>query len=236
MEEQALIIFQKIIGYYFRDEKLLLQALTHSSFSNEQRINSVGNYEREEFLGDAVLELITSAFLFEKYPDMPEGELTKFRASIVCEPTLALCARQMELDKFLRLGRGEENTGGRNRDSIISDVFEAVIGAIYLDGGMEAAKAHIERFVLNDIEDKKLFSDSKSTLQEVVQGQLKKDVSYKLVSETGPEHDKEFRVKAIIGGNALGEGTGRTKKAAEQKAAYAALLKLKEQGYVFKKH
>ena len=144
------------IGYRFQNIELLKQALTHSSFQNEQRINRMGDYERLEFLGDAVLELVSSEFLFSAYPKLPEGELTKMRASMVCEPALAFCARDLELGKYLRLGRGEEMTGGRERDSIISDVCEAIIGAIYLDGGMENARKHINRFILSDLEDKQL--------------------------------------------------------------------------------
>ena len=226
----------KLIGYEFKDKKLLKQALTHSSYANEQKINKSGDYERLEFLGDAVLEVVSSEFLFHKYPDLPEGKLTKLRASMVCEPSLAICARDLDLGSYILLGKGEESTGGRNRESITSDVMEAIIGAIFLDGGMEKAKAHIERFVLSDLEDKALFYDSKSTLQEVLQGELRKDFEYILNAERGPEHDKEFDVSVIVDGKVLGNGKGRTKKAAEQQAAYQALLKLREKGYVSKKY
>lgn len=155
---------------------------------------------------------------------------------MVCEPSLAFCAKDLELGKFILLGKGEENTGGRNRDSITSDVMEAVIGAIYLDGGMEAAKAFINRFVLSDLEDKQLFYDSKSNLQELIQGKLKKEYSYELLEVTGPEHDKVFRVSVRMEGKILGDGEGKTKKAAEQQAAYQALLFLRDRGYVFKKY
>ena len=227
---------EKRIGYQFHKISLLKQAVTHSSFMNEQKIRKAGDYERLEFLGDAVLELVSSEFLFKLHPEVPEGELTKMRASMVCEPSLAFCARDLELGCFLLLGKGEEATGGRERDSIISDSMEAVIGAIYLDGGMEPAKAYIERFILNDLEDKQLFYDSKSNLQEIVQGKLKKNVVYELLEESGPEHNKVFRVKVSMDEEELGEGTGRTKKAAEQQAAYQALLLLRDRGYVFKKY
>lgn len=224
------------IGYQFKNPSLLKQALTHSSFTNEQKINKAKNYERLEFLGDAVLELVSSEFLFKEHPDVPEGELTKMRASMVCEPSLAFCAKDLELGKFLRLGKGEESTGGRERDSITSDAMEAVIGAIFLDGGMKHAKAFIDRFILSDLEDKSLFYDSKTTLQELIQGKLKKEFHYELLDETGPEHDKTFVSEVYLEKESLGKGFGRTKKAAEQQAAYQALLRLREKGYVFKKY
>lgn len=236
------MIFQELdqleekIGYSFQNKDLLRQALTHSSFSNEQRIRRNGNYERLEFLGDAVLELVSSELLFHTYADLPEGELTRMRASLVCEPALAYCARDLELGKFLRLGRGEEHTGGRERDSIIADVVEAVIGAIFLDSGLEEAKAFIHRFVLNDMENKQFFYDSKSSLQELAQGTFKTDVSYTLLGEEGPDHNKTFTVEVILGDEALARGSGRTKKAAEQQAAYRALLLLRDRGYVLKKY
>ena len=216
------------IGYVFKDKNLLRRALTHSSYANEQKINKIGHYERLEFLGDAVLELISSDFFYHKNPDMPEGQLTKLRSSYVCEPALAFCARDIELDKYIRLGKGEERTGGRNRDSIISDVCEAVIGAMYLDGGLEVAHEFIHRFVLSDLENKKLFLDSKSILQEMVQAKNHSDIVYKLIGEEGPDHDKSFIVEAYINDEAYGQGKGKTKKAAEQKAAFETLKMLKE--------
>lgn len=225
-------LLEERIGYRFNDRALLKQAITHSSFTNEQKIRKNQNYERLEFLGDAVLELISSEFLFREHAGMPEGELTKLRASMVCEPSLAFCARDLELGKFILLGRGEENTGGRRRDSIVSDVMEAVIGAIYLDGGMDAARAFIDRFVLSDLEDKQLFYDSKSNLQELAQGKLKKELEYMLLEESGPEHDKLFRVSVRMESEILGTGEGRTKKAAEQQAAYRALLFLRDRGCI----
>lgn len=236
MEGYTLNALEEKIGYHFQDTSLLKQALTHSSYTNEQKINKAKHYERLEFLGDAVLELVSSEFLFHENPNMPEGDMTKMRASMVCEPSLAFCARDLELGQYMRLGKGEESTGGRKRDSITSDAMEAVIGAIYLDGGMEPAKAFINRFILSDLEDKVLFYDSKSNLQEVIQGNLKKDFRYELLEESGPEHDKTFVVEVIMDGECLGKGSGRTKKAAEQQAAYQALLLLREKGYVFKKY
>ena len=224
------------IDYHFKNSALLTQALTHSSFINEQKIRRTEDYERLEFLGDAVLELVSSEFLFHAHADLQEGELTKLRASMVCEPSLAFCARDLELGRFMRLGKGEELTGGRERESITSDAMEAVIGALYLDGGMEPAKKFIDRFILSDLEDKQLFYDSKSHLQELIQGTLKKEFHYELLEESGPEHDKVFAVEIMMEGKKLGRGLGRTKKAAEQQAAYEALLFLREQGYVFKKH
>lgn len=220
---------QEIIGYEFKQEGLLRQALTHSSYANEKHMKKLSDNERLEFLGDAVLELASSEFLYQNYPKLPEGDLTKLRASIVCEPTLALCTREMDLGKYLFLGKGENQTGGRNRKSILSDALEAVIGAIYLDGGFEPAKKFIQRFILTDIEHKKLFYDSKTILQEVVQGNYTEQLHYELLAEEGPDHDKSFLVEARIGEKVVGKGSGHTKKAAEQEAAYQALLLLKPQ-------
>ena len=218
---------QKKIGYQFQNESLLRQAITHSSFANEQKINKLSNYERLEFLGDAVLEMICSEFLYKENPEMPEGQLTRMRASMVCEPALAYCARDIDLGSYILLGKGEEATGGRRRDSITSDVMEAVIGAIFLDGGTEEAKKYIYRFVLSDLENKILFMDSKTLLQEEIQKNNTAQLRYELIGETGPDHDKEFHVKAYLDGKEIGTGVGRTKKAAEQQAAYEALMMLK---------
>lgn len=218
---------EALIGYEFRQEGLLRQALTHSSYANEKHMKKLSDNERLEFLGDAVLEIVSSEYLYRNYPKLPEGDLTKFRASIVCEPTLALCTREIDLGRFLNLGKGENQTGGRNRKSILSDALEAVIGAIYLDGGFEKAKEFIHRFILTDIEHKKLFYDSKTILQEVVQGSYEEPLHYELLAEEGPDHDKSFRVEARIGDKVIGAGCGHTKKAAEQEAAYQALLLLK---------
>ena len=219
-----------MIGYHFHDEKLLRQALTHSSFANEKHLKKHSDNERLEFLGDAVLEIISSEFLYKEYPDKPEGELTKLRASIVCEPTLALCTKDIALGEYLLLGKGEDQTGGRGRKSILSDALEAVIGAIYLDGGFANAKEFIHRFILKDLENKKLFFDSKTILQEVIQG-LGKEVDYEFIGEEGPEHNKQFVVAAVVDGLFNIKGTGHTKKSASQNAAYAALIELKNKGY-----
>ena len=214
---------EKKIGYAFENLDLLVNALTHSSYANEHHIAYRGNNERLEFLGDAVLEVTSSEFLFRTYPNLPEGELTKKRASLVCEPTLALCAREISLGNYLLLGKGEEATGGRRRDSVVSDAMEALIGAIYLDGGFANAKEFIHRFVLNNVEHMQLFYDSKTILQELIQGKHEQ-LSYELIDESGPDHDKQFTVAVLVDGERVSEGEGHTKKAAEQQAAYQALL------------
>ena len=216
------------IGYEFHNKQLFRQAMIHSSYANEHRLDKLECNERLEFLGDAVLEVVSSDFLYHHHKKSPEGELTKTRASIVCEPTLALCAGEIRLGEYLLLGKGEEATGGRNRNSIVSDAMEALIGAIYLDGGFANAKEFIHRFVLNDIEHKQLFYDSKTILQEMVQSMGEGTLSYELLKEEGPDHNKEFEVCARIGERIVGYGTGRTKKAAEALAAYRGILKLKE--------
>lgn len=218
---------QDKISYRFQNTDLLKQALTHSSFANEQKINKLKDYERLEFLGDAVLELVSSEFLFRENPQMPEGQLTKLRASMVCEPALAYCAKDIDLGSYILLGRGEEYTGGRYRSSITSDVMEAIIGAIFLDGGIENAKKHIYRFILSDLENKILFLDSKTILQEEIQKKKDAQLRYELIGESGPDHNKQFTVDAYLNDVLIGSGTGRTKKAAEQQAAYEALLKMK---------
>ena len=224
MTHPSLEVLEDKIGYRFRDRYLLECALTHTSFANEQKIHTYSDYERIEFLGDAVLEMLSSEFLFRMYPEKNEGELTKLRASLVCEPALAYCARDLSLGTFIRLGRGEESSGGREKDSIISDVMEALIGAMYLDSdGIEAPRQFILKFILSDLEDKQLFYDSKSILQERAQ-QKGEDVKYELLEESGPGHKKRFRVAVIVGGRRRGVGEGRSKKTAEQQAAYAALV------------
>ena len=222
--------FEQVIGYSFENKNLLKQALTHSSFSNERRYDKLENNERLEFLGDAVLELVSSEHLFNLDKNMQEGELTRLRASLVCEPTLAFCAREIGLGKYVLLGKGEAATGGRERDSILSDAMEAVIGGIFLDGGFTNAKEFILNYVLNDMNHKKLFFDSKTILQEIIQSESKEPLSYELISEEGPDHNKKFTVSANLSGNRLSVGVGRTKKAAEQAAAYQAIMKLKESG------
>ena len=227
--KQRLNELQNKIGYHFRDEELLISALMHSSYTNEKHLPKHKCNERLEFLGDAVLELISSEFLFFSNRKTPEGELTRMRASMVCEPSLAFCAREIGLGDYLLLGKGEEVTGGRKRDSVTSDALEALIGAIYLDGGFASAKEFIHNFVLNDLENKKLFYDSKTILQEIVQGVQGQQVCYKLLKEEGPDHNKIFTVEVFIGELLYGEGTGRTKKAAEQEAAYHAILKIRKE-------
>lgn len=225
--ERMLEELEKKIGYAFQDKELLKLAMTHKSFSNERMIKRQENNERLEFLGDAVLELVSSQFLFLEYPEKPEGFLTELRASIVCEPTLALCAKELSLGSFLRLGKGESYTGGRKRPSITSDALEALIGALYLDGGFEAAENFVKQFILKDIEKKQLFHDSKTKLQEVVQRDYPEaELSYRIVKETGPDHDKTFQVEVYVGEQMFGSGVGHSKKNAEQEAAYQALLKL----------
>ncbi len=220
---------EKRIGYKFRDFSLLRRAMMHSSFTNEKHLEKHCCNERLEFLGDAVLELVSSEFLFLESPKVSEGELTKTRASMVCEPSLAFCARDIDLGSYLLLGKGEEATGGRLRDSITSDALEALIGAIYLDGGFTNAKEFIHKFILTDLENKKLFFDSKTILQEIVQARMEGGVSYHLLKEEGPDHNKSFCVEVRLDGRGYGVGIGRTKKAAEQEAAYKAILELKKQ-------
>ena len=218
---------QSVIGYQFKEEGLLTRALTHSSYANEKHMKKGSDNERLEFLGDAVLEIVSSEFLFQKYPDLPEGELTKLRASLVCEPTLAFCTEPLHLGDYLLLGKGEDMTGGRTRKSILSDALEAVIGAIYLDGGFASAKEFISKYILTVTEHKQLFYDSKTILQEEVQSSNKGNLHYELVREEGPDHNKHFIVAAYVGEEKLGIGEGPTKKAAEQQAAYETLLKLR---------
>lgn len=219
---------EKTVGYTFQDPKLLELALTHSSYAHEHYAGKRHDNERLEFLGDAVLELVSSDYLFHNYNEYPEGELTKLRASIVCEQSLAMCAEAISLGKYLRLGNGEDSTGGRLRASITSDAMEALIGAIYLDGGFANAKEFITRFVLNDLENKKLFYDSKTILQEIVQRDFNEPLSYELLAEEGPDHDKKFRMQAKIGEKAYGVGVGHTKKGAQQLATYETILLLKK--------
>ena len=228
MTETKIKELEKRIGYEFHDMRMLMTAMCHSSYAKEHLQRQIDEKERLEFLGDAVLEVSSSDFLFHQYPDMPEGKLTKLRASIVCEPTLALCAREIHLEQYLLLGKGEEHTGGRYRDSIISDAMEALIGAIYLDGGFANAKEFVEKFILTDIEHKKLFYDSKTILQEIVQRDFKEEeIQYVIIGEEGPDHAKRFVVEVRIGEKKAGTGKGSTKKAAEQEAAYRAIIALK---------
>ena len=228
MKQKDLKELQEGIRYRFNKETLLVQALTHSSYAHEKGLKDLMDNERLEFLGDAVLELVSSDFLYQTHPEMNEGKMTKLRASLVCEQSLADCARQLQLGSFLRLGNGEDLTGGRDRDSILSDAFEAVIGAMYLDGGFTSAKEFVLKYVLNDIEHKKLFYDSKTILQELIQNKFKKTLHYEPVSEEGPDHNKRFTVQAYMNDTPLMQGVGKTKKSAEQNAAYQSLLKFGE--------
>ena len=216
------------IGYVFKDKSLIERALMHSSYTNEKHLKKYECNERLEFLGDAVLELISSDFLYKKFTQIPEGELTKKRASLVCEPSLAYCARDFGLPQYLLLGKGEDMTGGRNSDSIVSDATEALLGAIYLDGGFASAKEFVLKFILNDLENKQLFYDSKTILQEIVQENGTQPVEYILTKEEGPDHNKNFTVEARVNGKVMGQGSGHTKKAAEQAAAYQAIRVLRK--------
>ena len=221
---------EKNIHYEFKNKDLLKQAMSHSSFINEMKKQGMESYERLEYLGDAVLELITSEFLFHEYRDMPEGKLTKLRASLVCEFTLSSVSKMLNYGDYVLLSKGEEMTGGRNRDSILCDLFESVLGAIYLDGGMEPAKKYVTTFLLTDIEHKSLFYDAKTTLQEMVQKGGKGKVTYEEISESGPDHNKCYVMSVLVDGEKLAEGTGTSKKNAEQRAAYEAIIKLKSVG------
>ena len=218
---------EKLTGYQFKDRMLLRSALSHKSYVNELKINTYPEYERLEFLGDAVLELVVSDHLYRKKGDMPEGEMTKLRAALVCESTLAECAREISLSDFILVGRGEEEQGSRFRDSIVSDVFEALIGAIYLDGGIDAAREHIEKYVLKDMERRRLFYDAKSILQERVQ-KKGQSLAYRITDERGPDHRKIYTVEVLINEECAATGEGSSKKAAEQQAAYNALSKMNE--------
>ena len=220
---------EKAIGYVFKDKSLLDMALRHSSYINEHHMKRIQCNERLEFLGDAVLEMVSSEFFYFTYPDLPEGKLTQMRASSVCEQALAITARDLSLGSYMLLGKGEELTGGRDRDSIIADGVEAIIGSIYLDGGLAPAKDFILTHVLNDLEKKQLFYDAKSILQEKVQIGHLGNLSYKLIAEDGPDHAKHFAVEAWLDDTRIGSGEGHSKKLAEQHAAYQALLQMQAQ-------
>ena len=219
---------QEMIGYEFRDASFLKHALTHSSYANEHNMQKGSDNERYEFLGDAVLELVSSDFLFRSYPEMNEGEMSKLRAALVCELALNDVACSLSLGDYIFLSNGEEKTGGRQLKSILSDALESVIGAIYLDGGLAPASAFIRKYILTDIENRRLFYDAKTTLQELVQAKNRGVLHYEEAGESGPEHRKIFRMRALIGDRVIGEGSGSTKKAAEQEAAYRGLILLKQ--------
>lgn len=220
------IEFQKKIPYQFKDIGLLKRALTHSSFANECQNKKIKDNERLEFLGDAVLEIAVSDYLYRNYPDWTEGELSKRRVAIVCEQALDLCAKALGMSCYLYIGRGEERTGGRKRASILSDAMEAVIGAVYLDGGFDAACSYIHQVVLEEIKGKPLYHDCKTALQELIQGSSKKKIEYREAGSKGPDHNKTFLVDLFIGEEKIASASGHTKKAAEQQAAYLALLEL----------
>ena len=228
LKKSKLSDLEQLLGYSFQNQLLLRHALTHSSFANEKFLKRENNNERLEFLGDAVLEFVSSEYLYELEDGMSEGSMTKLRASLVCEQTLAQCARTLNLGSYLLLGKGEALNGGRERDSILSDALEAVIGAIYLDGGITNVKEFVRKHVLSDIENKKLFYDSKTILQEMVQNEYKQQLHYELLAEEGPEHQKCFTVQVYLDDKPLKTGTGKTKKAAEQEAAYKTILYLQE--------
>ena len=217
------------LGVEFKDLTLLHKALIHSSYANEAKEKNIVHNERLEFLGDAVLELASSTYLYMQFPQMPEGQLTKTRASIVCSSSLAELARTLHLGDYLLLGHGEEMSGGRDRQTNLEDVFEAVIGAIYLDQGWEVAKDYVTRQLMplfKQVEQGGILKDYKTILQEVVYQEAQQTVSYELVSTAGPDHDKTFTFNVKITGKVMGTGTGRSKKEAEQKAARQALEKL----------
>ena len=216
--------FEKEIRYEFKDKNLLINALSHSSYANEKK-NPKGSNERLEFLGDSVLSVVVSDYLYKNLTSVAEGDLTKLRASLVCEKSLHVFAKQINLGRYIFLGKGEENTGGRERPSILADAFEAVIAAIYLDGGMEAARKHILRFIpeIPTNGTKMAFGDFKTVLQEIVQKNPEEKVEYVLIGEEGPDHNKRFFVAVDLNDEAVGSGTGRSKKEAEQMAAKAAI-------------
>ena len=213
---------QEKLGYKFADESLLIRALSHSSYVNENHSAGDSN-ERLEFLGDSVLGLVTAENFYKNYKKLPEGELTKLRAATVCEKSLAGFAQQLELGKYLLLGKGENLTGGRNRPSIQADAFEAIIAAIYLDGGMEEARKFVLKYIDEAIRQHQSFKDYKTMLQEVVQRNPGEIVEYVLVGESGPDHDKRFAVEVHLNSNVIGKGVGKSKKRAEQEAAREAL-------------
>lgn len=237
---QAISTFEDAIEYRFSNINYLRLALTHSSYANEKGMKKTAYNERIEFLGDAVLELASSDFIYKNNPEMPEGEMTKLRARLVCEDSLAVSARSICLGDYLMLGKGELSTGGNERNSILSDAFEAVIGAIYLDGGFMEAYRFVEKFVLCEYENRKDIIDSKTTLQEIVQSRYGKSVTYQVVGEEGPEHCKHFTVAAYIGEKQMASGEGNSKKSAAKDAAYKTIKMLDSMevggNNVFKEH
>ncbi len=214
--------FEKVIGYEFNNKSLLETALTHSSYANERQTGRDCN-ERLEFLGDSVLGVITADYFYHNLAHLPEGEMTKKRAACVCEKSLHGFAKQINLGKYLLLGRGEDNTGGRHRASILADAFEAVIGAIYLDGGLENVRKFVLGFIKEAAAKQLSLRDYKTELQEIIQKNPDEHLSYVLVGESGPDHDKRFEVEVMLNSNVVGYGMGKSKKLAEQQAAKQAL-------------
>ena len=215
------------IGYRFQNITLLQNALTHSSYANERWHNSLKSNERLEFLGDSILGMVVAEYLYRNFPDRPEGELTRMRADMVCEKTLASVAARINLGQHLMLGNGEEQGGGRSRDSILADAVESVIAASFLDGGMAAARSFIEKFILVEVPVRKMHNaDYKTALQELIQQKKNQTLSYALVGESGPDHDQRFEVEVSLNGRVIGTGTGSSKKRAEQMAAQSALENL----------
>ena len=212
------------LQYSFKNKKLLLNALTHSSYANEAR-DGISSNERLEFLGDSVLSIVVSEYIYKQFSNLPEGELTKLRASLVCEKSLCSFSKELNLGEYLRLGKGEEKGGGRERASILADAFEAVLAAIYLDGGFENAKTHVMRFVKDELKhtDDEVFKDYKTALQEIIQRNPEESVTYILTGGSGPDHDKVFEVEVRLNSNTIGKGKGKSKKQAEQFAAKEAL-------------
>lgn len=216
---------QNKIGYQFKNPALLNEALTHSSYANEHKSQHIKYNERLEFLGDSVLSIVVSDYIYKNCPELPEGELTKLRASLVCEKSLYEFAKKIDLGKYLILSKGERNNGGADRPSILSDAFEALIAAIYIDGGIAPASKHILNFVIPAIKNskKKKINDYKTTLQEIIQKNPGERLEYVLVKESGPDHNKHFVVEVHLNSNVIGKGGGRSKKEAEQQAAREAL-------------
>ena len=218
---------ENAIDYHFHNITLLQNALTHSSYANERWHNSLLSNERLEFLGDSVLGMLVAEYLFRNFPHRPEGELTRMRADMVCEQTLAAAANRIGLGKHLLLGHGEEQSGGRSRNSILADAMESVIAACFLDGGLDAALKVVQKFILVEVPVARMHNaDYKTQLQELVQQKKNQVLSYALVSESGPDHDKEFGVTVSLNGTVVGSGTGSSKKRAEQDAARCAIEKL----------
>ena len=215
------------IGYRFQNISLVQNALTHSSYANERWHNSLLSNERLEFLGDSVLGMLVAEYLYRNFPDRPEGELTRMRADMVCEKTLAAAANRIGLGEHLLLGHGEERFGGRNRESILADAMESIIAASFLDGGIEAALKIVRQFILVEVPVTKLHNaDYKTKLQELVQQKKNQVLSYRLAGQSGPDHDKKFDVEVSLNGTVVGSGSGSSKKRAEQMAAKAAIEKL----------